>query len=72
MLLQLLMAGIVIAADSGLFKCPVHSFDLPVCPGMVYLGQPMLNVMLNTDTVKRRHKGHRIFFAIHELNAVIC
>lgn len=68
MLLQLRMAGIMIAGDKSFFKCPVHSFDLPVCPGMVYPGQLMLNAMLNADTVKRRH----IFFTICELNAIIC
>ena len=71
MLLQVRMAGIVIAGDSSLFKRSIHSFDLPVCLGGD-LGQAVFNAVLNTDTVKWCHKGHRIFFAIHKLNTVVC
>ena len=44
MLGELLMAVITKALDGRFFDRPVHPLDLPVRPGMVDLGEPMLDV----------------------------
>ena len=48
MLGELLMAVIMKALDGRFFDGPVHPLDLPVGPGMVDLGEPMLDVVLAT------------------------
>lgn len=48
---QLLMTVVVKAFDGGLLDRAVHPFDLSVGPGMVGLGQPVLNPVGLTDHV---------------------
>ena len=40
-----------VAFDGGILDGSVYAFDLPVGPGMVELGQPMLNRMKETEPV---------------------
>jgi hypothetical protein len=46
MALVLAVGVVVIALDGGLLDRTVHSLDLPVGPGMLWLGQPMLDAEL--------------------------
>jgi len=56
---QLLLAFVVIALDGGLFESSVHSFDLPLGPWMVGLGEPMLDAVLSAGAVERMTAPHR-------------
>ena len=71
MLFQVVMGLVVILFHGGLFERPVHPFDLAIGPGMVGLGQPMVNPMLMTHAIKEMVKGVHIACAIRELDAVI-
>ena len=50
MLAQLIVVVVVIAMNGGLFDCAVHAFDLAIGPGMLDLGQPMINVVSGAST----------------------
>lgn len=43
---ELVVAAVVVALDRGFLERPVHSFDLPVGPRMMGLGQAVLDVLL--------------------------
>ena len=45
MLSKLLMALVVEALDCGFLDGPVHSFDLSVGPGVLWFGQPMVDIV---------------------------
>lgn len=47
------MAFVVIAADGGVLDGAAHPFNLPIDPGMVRLGEPVLDVMGPADAVER-------------------
>jgi hypothetical protein len=73
---QLLLAFVVIALDGGLFESSVHSFDLPLGPWMVGLGEPMLDAVLSARAVERMTAPHRggfraVLWQIGELDAVV-
>ena len=48
---QLVVAFVMEALDGRLFDGAVHSFDLPVGPGVVRFGQPALNIVRLADYV---------------------
>jgi hypothetical protein len=47
MIFELLVTVVVITLDGGLFDRAVHSFDLPIGPGMLNLGKPVFKEALN-------------------------
>src|SRR3990167_67675 len=55
---QLLVGLVVVALYSRFLKCPVHSFDLAVGPGMVRLGEPMLDAVLSASAIERMATPH--------------
>ena len=42
----------MVAVNSGLFDRAVHAFDLAIGPGMLDLGQPVINVMVGASTLE--------------------
>ena len=73
---ELLVAVVVVALDSGFLDGAVHAFDLTVGPGMLHLGEAMLDaVFLAThvehvrDVACRRSIGVALWEG--ELNAVV-
>ena len=44
--LELLVAVVVVALDGGLLDGAVHALDLPVRPGVIQLGEAMLDAVL--------------------------
>ena len=50
--LELLVCGVVISAYGGFLKGSVHAFDLAVGPGVIGLGETMLDAVLETHPVK--------------------
>jgi hypothetical protein len=51
-LLELAVALIVVAPDSGVLEGAVHPLDPAVGPRMLRLGEPMLDVVLASDAVE--------------------
>jgi len=49
---QFLMAAVKVAIDRHLFDAPVHAFDLPIRPRMIWFGQAMFNAMRFTYFIK--------------------
>ena len=68
---QLGVAVVVVALDRSLLDCPVHPLDLAVGPGMLDLGQPMLDLMLVADPVEDVVEGVFVVRHVGELDAVI-
>ena len=76
MLAELVVAAVVIAPDGRLFQGPVHSLDLAVGPGMVGLGQPVLDAMLaaaQIEHVRRKARGWTVGISRRqgELDAIV-
>jgi|GEM_PF-6381903 len=65
------MIVIMKALDRCLFDSPVHPFHLPICPGMVDLGEALLNVMFLTCAGQDVLKGEFVTFPVCELNTII-
>jgi len=59
------------AFDSCLLDGAVHPFHLPICPGMIDLGEAMLNVVFSTCAGKDVFKGEPVFLPIGKLNTII-
>ena len=55
---QLVVGFVVVAFDRRFLEGSVHALDLAVGPGMVGLGQPMLDGMLPASTVERMTAPH--------------
>ena len=76
MCLQLIVAGVVVALDGGLFQGSVHPLDLSVRPGVMGLCQPMLDAVLPAHEVEHvgspscRRSGP-VARQIAELDAVV-
>ena len=73
---QFIIRLVVEALDGSVFDGAVHSLNLAVGPGMLYLGQPVLNAVLSTPHVEHMgHIGRRRHIGIAgrecELNAVV-
>ena len=49
---ELVVAVVVVALDRRVLDCAVHPLDLTVGPGMVHLGEPMLDAMLVADAIE--------------------
>jgi hypothetical protein len=67
---QLLVAVVVVALDRRILDRAVHPLDLTVGPRMVYLGQPVLNIVLGTDAIEDVREGIGILLAVGELDAI--
>ncbi len=73
---ELVVAVVVIAFYGGVFDGAVHPLDLPVGPGMVGLGEPMLDAVLTADLVEAvdpvtRCPAVAVLWQVGELDAVI-
>ncbi len=68
---ELAMVVVVIALNSCFLDRPVHAFDLPICPGMLDLGQSMFDFMLAANTIKDVRAGKAMPLMIGELNAIV-
>jgi len=68
---KLLMTVIVVTLDRGLLDGTVHPFDLTVGPGMLGLGQSVLNRQFAASAGKDVLKGVLILLPIGELDAVV-
>ena len=68
---QLVVVVVVEAFDGRLLDHPVHSFDLTIRPGVLDLGQPVLNLMLAADPVEDVLEGINVPIMIGELDAII-
>ena len=65
------MGIVMISLDGGLFDRPVHALDLSVGPGMVYLCQPVFDLMVCAHTVEDVFEGKPILLAIGEPDAIV-
>lgn len=62
---ELFVIFVVIAFNGGLLERAVHTLDLAVSPGMVGLGEAVLNALLTAQQVEcRRPKASRLAGAI--------
>lgn len=68
---ELLVAVVVVAFDGRVLDRAVHSLDLTVGPGMVHLGQPVLDVVLGTDTIKDVLAVPDVSLARGKLDAIV-
>ena len=53
-----LLVGLVVALHSRFLERPVHSFDLAVGPGVVWLGEPMFDAVLSASSIERMAAPH--------------
>ena len=67
---QLGMAVVMVAFDSRFLDRSIHPFDLTVGPGMLHLGQPMLDPLFLADPVEDVMEGVFVVRHIGELDAV--
>ncbi len=68
---KLRMCVVVIAFDRCLLDRPVHALNLPVRPGMVHLGQALVDGVLPANTAEGVFEGEPVLLAVGELDAVI-
>jgi hypothetical protein len=73
---ELVMGVVEVSLDGGILDGSVHAFDLPVGPGMVGLGQPMLDPMKEAEPVEGMATEARgwslpVLRQIGELDAVV-
>lgn len=68
---QLGVVVVVIAFDRCLLDCPVHPLDLAIGPGMLDLGESVLNVVLVADPVEDMVEGVFVVRHVGELDAIV-
>ena len=73
---EVLMRLIMVFFDCRFLQSAVHSLDLAVCPGVVRLGQPVLDAMLVADPVEQvnavsRGRAGAVPGQIGELDSVV-
>ena len=68
---QLVVIIVVEALDGGIINGPVHPLHLPVSPGMIDFGEPVLDVVLVADPIE--DVAERIFAVrlVGELDAIV-
>lgn len=54
---QLIVAAIVIPLDRCVLDHAVHSFDLTVCPWVIWFGQPVFNPIGRANHVEAHRPG---------------
>jgi hypothetical protein len=60
------------ALDGRVLDGAVHPLDLSVGPGVLYLGEPVLDAMLITHAIEDVFEGVAIADPVGELDAVVC
>lgn len=65
------VAVVVVALNGRILDRANHSLDLTIGPGVVHLGQPVLDVVFSADAAEDVREGIRIRLAVRELNAVV-
>ena len=73
---QLIVAVVVVALDRRLLEGPVHALDLAIGPRVVWLGQPMLDVVRPADLVEavdavQGSRASTVLRQLGELDAVV-
>ena len=68
---KLVMTVIMIARNGGLFDGSVHSLDLPVGPGVLNLGCPVLGAIFVACAAKYMQARDVVLFAVGELDAIV-
>lgn len=68
---QLFVRTVVVSLDSGFLDRPVHLLNLPIRPGVTWLGQSMFDAVLVADAIKGMVEGVEALGPIGELDAVI-
>ena len=71
MTFELLMAIVMIAFNGCVLDGPIHSLDLAIGPGMLDLGEPVLNAMFKANPIKDMLEGEALLLLIGKLNAVV-
>ena len=69
---ELVVVVVVEAFHGRLLDRAVHAFDLTIRPGMLDLGEPVLDLILAADPVKDVFEGINVPFVIGELDAIAC
>jgi hypothetical protein len=62
---------VVKALHGRILDRSVHPFDLPVCLGMLHLGETMLNAVCFADPVEDVVEGISVTGSIGEMNAIV-
>ena len=70
-LFELIVAVVMVALDGGFLDRPIHSLDLAVRPGMLDLGEPVLDIVFATDTIEDVETGIYMPFVVRKLDAVV-
>jgi len=73
---QLIVAVVVVALDRRLLEGPVHALDLAIGPRVVWLGEPMLDVVRLADLIEavdavRGSRAATVLGQLSELDAVV-
>src|SRR3546814_13483984 len=68
---DLAVVVVVETFDGGLLDRAVHPLDLAIRPGMLHLGQPVLDGVVAADAVKDVLEGMPVLLAVGELDAVV-
>lgn len=76
MVSQLVVAVVVVALDRRLLEGPVHALDLAIGPRVVWLGEPMLNVVRPADLIEavdavQGSRAATVLGQLGELDAVV-
>lgn len=72
MLSQLLMIFVIVSFDGCFLEGTVHTLDLAVGPGMIWFGQAIFRTVVQTDAIKDMQEGAPVFFAVGELDTIVC
>ena len=67
----MLMGLVIKLLDGGFFQGSVHALDLSVGPGMVDLGQAVLDAICHADAVEDVLEGVAVPLVVAELDAVV-
>lgn len=73
---QLIVAVVMVALDRRLLEGPVHALDLAIDPRVVWLGEPMLDVVCPADLVEavdvvQGGRAATVLGQLGELDAVV-
>ena len=61
----------MIPFDGGLLEGPVHPLDLPVGPGMIDLGEPVLDIVSPANTIEDVAGECPDGLSVRKLNAIV-
>lgn len=70
-LAELIVVVVVEPLDGGLLDRAVHPFDLPVRPGMLHFGEPVLDAVVVADAVEDVLEDVPVLLAVGELDSVV-